>query len=264
VIPAGQHSKANAAEAVNELIDQGLEFHLADADATYAGVSVKKGDWIVRGDQPLRTIADMYFSIQNYPTTNPSPYDDTGWTYQMMRNIIMYEIKDPTLLNAAMTPIKSHVTAMGGIAGTGATVIVDHTGDNNMVALRYRFPAIKMSAAEASFEMGGHKFGAGSFIIAKADKAKLEPALKELGLSAWAVDAAPTVKQHDLDIPRIGYIHSWGNTQDEGWVRAAFDYYKIPYTYFGENAVRKVYRIGLRLGRYRPEILACCPEDVPH
>jgi hypothetical protein len=49
----------------------------------------------------------------------------------------------------------------------------------------------------------------------------------------------PDVKSHDLDVPRIGYIHSWGNTQDEGWVRAALDYYKIPYTYFGENEVVK-------------------------
>ncbi len=240
VIPAAQHSKANAAEAVNELIDQGLEFHVANADMMLGTTAVKKGDWIVRGDQPFRTIADMYFSVQNYPTTNPSPYDDTGWTYQMMRNIILHEIKDPALLTAPMTPITSHVTAAGGITGTGATVIVEHTGDNNMVALRYRFATVKMSAAEASFDAAGHTFPAGSFIIAKADKAKLDAALKEFGLSAWAVDVAPTVKSHDLDIPRIGYIHSWSNTQDEGWVRAAFDYYKVPYSYFGENAVRKM------------------------
>ena len=31
VIPASQHAKANAAEAVNELIDQGLEFHVANS-----------------------------------------------------------------------------------------------------------------------------------------------------------------------------------------------------------------------------------------
>ncbi len=68
---------------------------------------------------------------------------------------------------------------------------------------------------------------------------EIEPALVELGLSGYAVAAAPTVKTHELDVPRIGYIHSWGNTQDEGWVRAALDYYKIPYTYFGENEVSK-------------------------
>ncbi len=240
VIPASQHAKANAAEAVNELIDQGLEFHVAKADGKLGTVNVKQGDWIIRGDQPLRTIADLYFSIQNYPTTNPSPYDDTGWTYQMMRNIILHEIKDPALLTTAMTAVSGHVTAAGGISGAGATVIVEHTGDNNMVALRYRLATTKMSAAEAPFEAAGRKFGAGAFIIPKANKAQLETALKELGLSAWAVDAAPTVKSHDLDIPRIGYIHSWTNTQDEGWVRAALDYYKIPYNYFGENNVRKL------------------------
>ncbi|MES2521834.1 MAG: M14 family zinc carboxypeptidase, partial [Gemmatimonadota bacterium] len=240
VIPASQHSKANAAEAVNELVDQGLEFHVAGSDFKAGDVNVKKGDWLVRGDQPFRTIADMYFAIQNYPTTNPSPYDDTGWTYQMMRNIILHEVKDPAFLKAPMTPVTKHVVAAGGINGSGSTVIVDHTGDNNLVALRYRLASTKMSAAEAPFEAAGHKFGAGSFIIPRANRAAIEPVLKELGLSAWATDAVPGVKQHDLDIPRIGYIHSWTNTQDEGWVRAALDFYKIPYNYFGENQVRKM------------------------
>src|SRR6185436_19575026 len=97
------------------------------------------------------------------------------------------------------------------------------------------------SAAEAEFEAGGRKFTAGSFIIPNANRAQLEPQLTQLGLSGYAVASVPAdVKSHDLDIPRIGYIHSWSNTQDEGWVRAALDYYKIPYNYFGENAVRKM------------------------
>ena len=25
------------------------------------------GDYIIRGDQPYRTLVDMYFSVQNYP-----------------------------------------------------------------------------------------------------------------------------------------------------------------------------------------------------
>ena len=52
-----------------------------------AAVDVKAGDYIVRGDQPFRTLADMYFSIQNYAPQNPSPYDDTGWTFQYMRDL---------------------------------------------------------------------------------------------------------------------------------------------------------------------------------
>ena len=35
----------------------------------------------------IRTLAEMYFSMQNYPPQNPRPYDDTGWTFQYMRNV---------------------------------------------------------------------------------------------------------------------------------------------------------------------------------
>jgi hypothetical protein len=44
---------------------------------------------------------------------------------------------------------------------------------------------------------------------------------------------------HDLDVPRIGYLHSWSSTQDEGWVRMVFDRLKVPYTYFADNLVRQ-------------------------
>jgi hypothetical protein len=44
---------------------------------------------------------------------------------------------------------------------------------------------------------------------------------------------------HDLALPRIGYLHSWTSTQDEGWVRLAFDKLHVPYTYFGDNQVRR-------------------------
>jgi hypothetical protein len=248
VIPADQHSKANAAEAVNELIDQGLEFNVANTDFMAGNVQVHKGDYIVRGDQPFRTVADIYFSIQNYPTTNPSPYDDTGWTYQMMRNMLIDEIGDSTILKQPMTMVKGHVTAAGGIIGAapasgGSTVIVDHTGDNNLMEFRFRFAGTPMRAAESDFDAAGHHFDAGSFIIANANRAQLEPALKELGLSGYVADVPASVKTHDLDVPRIGYIHSWTRTQDEGWVRAALDYYHVPYTYFGENAVRKMGRL---------------------
>jgi hypothetical protein len=97
-----------------------------------------------------------------------------------------------------------------------------------------------MLAAQSSFEVGGRTFGAGSFIIPNANRGQLDPVLREFGLTGVAVAAVPsTVPTHELDVPRVGYIHSWGNTQDEGWVRAALDHYKIPYTYFGENDVHK-------------------------
>ena len=60
-----------------------------------------------------------------------------------------------------------------------------------------------------------------------------------MGLSAWAVDTAPSVKTHTLDVPRLGYVHSWQRTQDEGWVRAALDTWGVPYTYFADIKLRE-------------------------
>ena len=240
VVPATQTSKANAAEAVNGLMAQGMEVHTATAAFTAGNVQVKPGDWILRGDQPYRTVADIYFEVQDYSMSNPSPYDDLGWTYPMMRNLVMTAVTDKALLSAPMAPVTSPVRAPGGVTGTGSTIVVEHSGDNLLAQFRFQFASVKMAAAETAFEADGHKFSAGSFIIPGANRAQFEPVLRDLGLSGYAVASVPTtVKTHDLDVPRIGYIHSWGNTQDEGWVRAALDYYKIPYTYFGENEVVK-------------------------
>jgi hypothetical protein len=239
VIPAGQKRKSDAAQAVNDLRAQGLEIHSATAAFKVGNVDVKAGDYVVRGDQPYRTIADMYFSVQNYSPSNPRPYDDTGWTFQYMRNLVIKPITDKAALSQQMTMIASDVTARGGIEGTGPVVIVDHTTDNSLVTFRFKHANVKMQAAEAEFEAAGRKFRTGSFIIPAADRGALDATLKQLGLSGFAVAAAPTVRAHDLDVPRIGYVHSWQRTQDEGWVRAAFDTYGVPYTYFADIKLRE-------------------------
>jgi len=238
VIPASQRRKADAADAVNELRAQGLEISRASSAFKAGAVSVAAGDYIVRGDQPFRTLADMYFSIQNYPPQNPSPYDDTGWTFQYMRDIKVLPVSDKNILAQQMTMLTTEAKAPGGIEGTGGVLIVEHTADNNLVTFRFKNKDVKMSSAEEDFEVDGHKFRAGSIVVPNADRAKLEPMLKDLGLSAWAVASAPGVKTHDLDVPRIGYIHSWTRTQDEGWWRAALDTFGVPYTYFADQKLR--------------------------
>jgi hypothetical protein len=239
VIPADQRRKADAADAVNELRAQGLEVDTANAAFMAGKVSVKPGDYIVRGDQPYRTIADMYFALQHFSPENPSPYDDTGWTFQLMRDITITPIGDRSLLSQPMTLLSANAVAPGGITGEGKVVVVDNTADNNIAAFRFKFAKTKMSAAEDDFDAAGHSFRAGAIIIPNADRAALEPALKKLGLSGYAMVSAPSVKMHEMDVPRIGYVHSWARTQDEGWVRAALDTYGIPYSYFGDIKLRE-------------------------
>jgi hypothetical protein len=239
VIPAAQRAKYNAADMVNELKRQGAEIHTANAPFKAGNVQVEAGDWVIRGDQPYRTLVDMYTSIQNYSIANPRPYDDTGWTMQLMRNVKFQSITDRSVLDQPMTLMTADAKPAGGIDGTGNTFVIDHTTDNSLVAFRFKHAGVKMSAAEEDFDAGGRKFRAGAFIIANADRAALEPTLKELSLTAQAVASVPVVKSHDLDVPRIGYVHSWLSTQDEGWVRAAFDHFGVPYTYFSDIKLRE-------------------------
>jgi hypothetical protein len=241
VVPARQYRKADAADLVNELRHQGAEVHIASAAFQAGGVNVAAGDYVIRADQPYRTLIDMYTSIQNYPTANPRPYDDTGWTMQYLRNVKLAPVYDKAILDAPMTPLTADAQAPGGVEGSGAMLIVEHTSDNNLMTFRMRNQAVRMLAAEEDFEAAGHKFRAGAFLIPSAERARLEPELKELGLSAWAVaaDSALSVKAHELTMPRIGYVHSWARTQDEGWVRAALDRYNVPYAYFGDTRLRE-------------------------
>ena len=239
VIPAGQKRKSDAAQAVNDLRTQGLEVHTASAAFKLGNVDVKAGDYVIRGDQPYRTIADMYFAVQNYSPSNPNPYDDTGWTFQYMRNLVIKPVTEKADFTQQMALLTKDAVAPGGIEGTGPVVIVDHTTDNSLVTLRFKHAGIRMQAAEAEFEAGGRKFRPGAFIITNADRAVLDPTLKGLGLSGFAVASVPNVRMHDLDVPRIGYVHAWQRTQDEGWVRAAFDTYGVPYTYFADIKLRE-------------------------
>jgi len=237
VIPAGQRRSADAVDAVNELMRQGLEIHRADDSFDTGELRVEEGDYIARGDQPFRTLADLYLSLQSFSLDNPRPYDDTGWTWQLLRNVEIHAVGDSSILERDMTLLTEPARAPGSIRGRGDVLVVDHTTDNNLMAFRYRHAGVTMLAAEQDFELSGHEFRAGAFIIPDADRALLEPSIRELGLSAWATGNIPDVRTHELDVPRIGYIHSWRSTQNEGWVRGALDRYGIPYDYFDEKSV---------------------------
>jgi hypothetical protein len=239
VIPASQRRAVEAAELMNLIRREGAEVHSANAAFTAGAVQVAAGDYIVRMDQPYSAVCETLLGVQFYAPENPRPYDDTGWSIPLLRNLKAYRIDDKAILDQPMTLAAADLRIAGAIAGTGRVLIVDHTTDNTLVTFRFQHGSVKMSAAEKEFEAGGHHFAPGAFVIVDASRAALEPSIKDLGLSAWAVDAPPNVPMHDLDVPRIGYVHTWQSTQDEGWVRMAFDNFKIPYTYFASPRIKE-------------------------
>jgi hypothetical protein len=199
------------------------------------------GSYIVRMDQPYSRIADMLLDYQYWAPDDPqrNPYDDTGWTFGELFNVRVVRITDAKVLDATMDRVAGDVVAAGGVSGTGTVFAINHNADPSLATLRYRFKNAQFDLAQEPFEAGGKKFARGSFIIHGVDAGELSRAAKELGLDVVGLSSAPTVKTHPARAARVAIMHTWINTQDEGWWRLAFDQMAVPFSYISTQDVAK-------------------------
>ena len=97
-----------------------------------------------------------------------------------------------------------------------------------------------MLAAEEDFDAGGPEVPRGlDHRARRRSRAGWSRCCANSGCRPGPSPPSPQVKTHELDVPRIGYVHSWTRTQDEGWWRAALDTYGVPYTYFADQKLRE-------------------------
>jgi hypothetical protein len=197
------------------------------------------GSYIVRMDQPYSRIADALLDYQYWSPSDPqrNPYDDTGWTFGELFNVQVARVTDVKVLDAPMERVTADVRAPGGVSGTGSWFAIEHNTDTALMTLRYRLKDARFDAAEEPFEVAGRTFRRGSFLVHEVAQAELESATRELGIRAHALAAAPPVKTHPIKAPRIAILHTWLNTQDEGWWRLTFDQLQIPFSYISTQDV---------------------------
>ncbi|HEX3158942.1 MAG TPA: M14 family zinc carboxypeptidase [Gemmatimonadaceae bacterium] len=259
VIPRGQRRSAEATDLVNLFRHHGAEVHVAGAEFTTQAMSkvvergktatratppktdtvtVHAGDWIVRMDQPYTQSVRTLLALQRFGADDPAPYDDTGWTLDELRHVVTHTIADSAILTRPMTPLAAEVTLAGGVTGAGTTVLVPHLGDWRSAIVPFRLGGMTVHAADTAFTAGGATYGAGTYIVRDANVDAVRRALGALGLQGTAVAGAPEVRSHRVTLPRIALLHSWIETQNEGWVRFAFDQMGIPYTYISDQDLR--------------------------
>jgi len=243
VLPGDDLRPNEAADLVNLLKMQGCEIHRLSNAAEVKEGKFQKGSYVVRMDQPYSRMADMLLDTQYYNASDPRPYDDTGWTLGPLRNVKTVRVKDEKILDAPMTLIDGPARVFGKVEGSGkAGYIVNHTGESAFTQLRFRLKNVKLAAAEVPFKVGEKNFNAGSFIIEAQGNprdldTKLRNQVEALGLTATAVDKVPDVARHSIGVPRIALVHTWINTQDEGWYRIEFDRLGIPYDYVSSQII---------------------------
>jgi hypothetical protein len=202
-----------------------------------ARVSVHSGDWIVRLDQPYSATVRTLLAIQRFKADDPPPYDDTGWTLDELRHVTTLKISDSTILTKPMQLLTSDARVEGEISGGPGSLLVRHSGDWRSAMLPWKVAPASVSVAESSFTVGGAKYAAGTYIINNPTDA-VRNVIKSLGMKAVAAGGTVTTRQHAIRVPRIALMHSWLETQNEGWVRYAFDQMGVPYTYISDQSLR--------------------------
>ena len=262
VLPGDDLRLGNQAELLRTLQAQGVEISKATAPFT---VAVKKkggsrptpaasptpasktedrtfpaGSYIVRMDQPYSRIADALLDYQYWAPNDPQQdiYDDTSWTMGESANVEVVRVVDTKVLQAAMERVTASVTSPGGLNGAGSVFLINHNADNALITLRYRLKDVEMESAEEPFEAAGKKFNRGSLVIRKGND-EVRRIATELGIQVYAVADPPSVKTHPARAPRVAVMHTWLNTQDEGWYRLGLDQNQVPFAYISTQDVSK-------------------------
>ena len=119
--------------------------------------------------------------------------------------------------------------------------LLKDTGQEGLLAARYRLAKFNMEIAEHDFSAGGTTFPAGSWILPAQDGLAdaVRTTAADLGLDFTSVAAAPDVPAHDAQARRASDVWvPWADTDSIGWIRYSLDQRKVPYTYLRDEDIR--------------------------
>lgn len=237
IIPT-QRNMTSVQFVINTLRLQGIEVGRATAEVKLKEGTFPAGSFIIKRDQPYGRLAKILLEKQNFPDPNLRTYDDTGWTMGYMANVPTIEIADKAVLDApveAVDKLTIKGEVRGGAASAGLAIL--NYGSNNLITLRCRLKDARVQATEQSFKAGETDVPAGSFIVPSNDQVKA--AVESLGLTAIALQSAPAVPMHEVDLPRLAVYTTWSNTQEVGWVRHALDQFEVKYDLIYKERIKQ-------------------------
>ncbi len=244
VLPADDPRPGQQARLIKLMEDHGFEVHRADDEIEIGETVFPEGSYVVRMDQPFSRGADMLLDKQYYNPDDPRPYDDVGWTVGPLFNAKTVRVEDTEILDAEMILVESVALAGGVEGGRGGTYLINYNADNTLAAFRFAHDDLVIHAAEASFTDDDREFNAGTFLIREEDHPEMDLGMvlnqagAEYGFTAYRTRSELDVPLHETRVPRIAVLHTWMNTQDEGWLRVGLDEYGIPYDYISVHDVR--------------------------
>jgi hypothetical protein len=245
VIPYTNRTRYELERLIETLAGQRIEVHRLDENVEIDDNRFKKGDYIVRADQPYRDFAKSLFEAQRFPVEAEfPPYDDVAWTLPLLYGVDANTVDDHEILERRMSIVSGTERVSAEPPDQRRSYLIPASASSVTLAARMRLSGFDVRAADTSFAHAGQEYARGTWLVtADNDEVKalhetVSELSTELGLDVTAVKSLPTVPSHTLRFPRIAVFHTWRYTQDSGWVRYAFDREGVPYTLINKDDLR--------------------------
>jgi hypothetical protein len=240
-IPDGQADRRRVADMIDLLRAQRIEVARATAPFTAGERHFPAGTFLLPLDQPYRNYAVDLLTPQQFPAdAEHEPYDDISWALPLHFGVEVVPIADASIRDVPVASVTSSVRAAGRISGAGTHYVLADTGQEALLAARFRLRDFRVEIAEESFTIDGTTFAAGSWRLPSQPGlgAAVEGAARELDLDFMAVASSPNTRMHDAPVPRLGIWVPWADTDSIGWIRYVLDQRKVPYVYLRDEDVR--------------------------
>jgi hypothetical protein len=240
VIREDQGDRRRVAQMVERLLGQRIEVGRAQATLKLKEGDFPAGSYVVRLDQPYRNYAVDLLTPQHFPRDAGEPYDDISWELPAHYRLEAIASADPSVRSAALAALNEAPRPAGTVTGAGPVFVMKDTGQEGLLAARYRLAAFGVEIAERAFRVAGTDFPAGSWILPARDglASALRSVASELALDFTGAPAAPDVTRHPATAARIGVWVPWADTDSIGWIRYALDQRQVPYVYLRDEDVR--------------------------
>jgi hypothetical protein len=240
LIPDDQGDPTRVAQLVARLMSQHIEVSRAKEPLQLKEGAFPAGTYVVRLDQPYRNYAVDLLAPQLYPKDAVEPYDDVSWELPAHYHLHALPTEDASVRSAPLALLTEPPQSHGKVHGTGSVFLLKDSGQESLLAARYRLSNFNLEIAERSFTSGGAEYPAGSWIL--PSQPGLPDALRQisdlLGLDFTAAASPPDVAHHAAKAPRLGVWVPWADTDSIGWVRYSLDQRKVPYTYLRDEDIR--------------------------
>ncbi|HUJ41078.1 MAG TPA: M14 family zinc carboxypeptidase [Candidatus Acidoferrales bacterium] len=240
LIPANQGDPMRVAQMVGRLMQQHIEVSRAEAPLKLKDGEYPPGTYVVRLDQPYRNYAVDLLTPQHYPKNSNEPYDDVSWELPANFHLSAMATADPEVRAARVELLATPPHPEGKVSGEAAVFLVRDTGQESLLALRYRLAAFPVQIAERAFRTGGVEYPAGSWILNEQPglPEAMHAAAAELGLDFAGTGEPPEIPMHAAKAARIGVWVPWADTDSIGWLRYSLDQRKVPYLYLRDEDIR--------------------------